>query len=272
MVGDAVQQHYGRHGLEDAILEVLGGEPLERLSPERAGRLEELHSRGRQATAELAGLADLAAGMRVLDVGCGLGAAARHLADAYDVSVSGIDLTPECVRVARRLTERAGLSPRVTFHAGNALSAPFATATFDRVWLQHVLMNVADKARLFAELRRLLKPGGRLVMHEVVASDANHLTYPLPWARTPATSFPPTPERLEIAIESAGFERLVWRETTALAAAWYGELLQRATADEGSAGLHRLLGCGALDMLRHLADNLREGRLGVVMAVFARTA
>lgn len=270
MTGDLVQQHYGRLGIADDILAALDADAIAGFSAEELASFDELHSRAREATGELAALAELRPGMHLLDVGSGLGGPARHLALAFGVRVTGIELTADYVRVARILTARAGLADRVAFEAGNALSAPFMMGAFDGAWLQHMVMNVADKARLFAELRRVLAPGGLLVVHEIVAPDGYRLRYPLPWARTPATSFVPRPERLQTTLATAGFAGRVWQDTTPLAAAWYRAILDCPGDDPRLLGLHTLLGPDALPMIENLAEHLEAGHLGVVMGVFAK--
>ena len=263
MTGHLVQQHYGREGLADAF---------GRFTTEELSSFDELHSRARQATSELAALASLRPGMRVLDVGSGLGGPARHLASAYGLRVTGLELTAEYVRLSRLLTERAGLSDHVGFEQGSALSAPFATRSFDCAWLQHVLVNVADKARLFAELKRVLAPGGCLALHEVVSPAGHRPSFPLPWGRSPLTSYVPGPERLRTAIENAGFAMRSWIDTTPLAAAWCRGVDSYAAGDVRLAGLSATLGEDARQMIANLGHDLDAGRLGVVMAVFDRTA
>lgn len=270
LTGDRVKRHYGREGLQDDLLAMIEGLGGERPAAEQLALVDEFHSRARAATTELAALARLTPGMRVLDVGSGLGGPARHLAETYQVNVTGIELTADYVRVARILTERAGLADRVKFRRGNAVSAPFAMNVFDCVWMQHVLMNVADKARLFTELRRILVPGGRLAMHEVIAFDGHNLHYPLPWARNPLTSFVPRPERLRVAVESASFSLVEWKDTTTLAIQWCRDLVDDSSQDARLHGLRTLLGPDAVEMVDNFLKNLTAGRLGVVMAVFEK--
>ena len=122
--------------------------------------LDQLHIRGKEATLDLARLAELTPGMLVLDVGGGIGGPARTLANEFGCVVTVLDLTEEFCRVGEMLTARTGLSDRVTFRPGNALDMPFPSSSFDRVWVQHSSMNIAAKERLFAEIHRVLRPGG----------------------------------------------------------------------------------------------------------------
>jgi 2-polyprenyl-3-methyl-5-hydroxy-6-metoxy-1,4-benzoquinol methylase len=101
----AVAQHYSRGGLEQQILDVLTttGANLEHLDPDQLAPVDEFHSGGRPATVELISQLDLRPGLRVLDVGSGLGSTARYLARQHAVEVTGLDLTMEYVQVAASL-------------------------------------------------------------------------------------------------------------------------------------------------------------------------
>jgi predicted O-methyltransferase YrrM len=85
--------------------------------------LDQLHCRSRQATSELAALARLRPGMRVLDVGSGLGGPARHLAGECGVRVTGLEPVEASVRIARLLTRHARMEHLVAFERGSALAA-----------------------------------------------------------------------------------------------------------------------------------------------------
>jgi SAM-dependent methyltransferase len=135
-----IERHYARGGLLDRILAVLekAGKDLERLTIDDLSPIDELHSRRRRATVELAELLAPKPGDSVVDVGSGLGGPARYLASFYGCRVTGVDLTPEFVAVATELARLTGLSDRVGFRQGSALQLPFANDTFDLAWSQNV--------------------------------------------------------------------------------------------------------------------------------------
>jgi sarcosine/dimethylglycine N-methyltransferase len=122
-----------------------------------------------------------------------------------------VDLSEPFVDAARYLTERTGQSGQVTFQCASALDLPFDDGRFDAVFLQHVAMNIADRMRLYGEIRRVLNAGGRFATYDVVLlSGAPH--YPVPWARTPDTSFLLSAPATRAAIESSGFHTLAWQD------------------------------------------------------------
>ena len=167
----AVIEHYGRAGLGDVILAALkvAGKDIDHLTPDDLAPVDEFHTRGRAATYDLARLLALKGDERILDMGSGIGGPSRYLAKTFGCRVVGLDLTPEFCRVATMLAAPTGLSDKVEYHEGNALAMPFAERSFHVVWSQNVVMNIADRDRLYGEIRRVLKPDGRYAFSDVVA-------------------------------------------------------------------------------------------------------
>jgi SAM-dependent methyltransferase len=262
-----VRDHYRATGLTERLktaLAALGPED-QRLTPQQLGALDQFHTRGLTATAELAKLAGITAATAVLDVGSGIGGPARFLAAAYGCRVTGVDLSEPFVDAARYLTERTGQSGQVSFQVASALELPFDDGHFDVVVSQHVAMNISDRARLYREMRRVLKSGGRFATFDVVLrSGEPH--YPVPWARTPATSFLLTAAATRDAIEPADFCTLVWQDDTEAAKAWITQL--RASGAPPSPNLGAVMGPDFAQLTGNLGRNLMEGRLGILTAVF----
>jgi SAM-dependent methyltransferase len=236
--------------------------------------LDEFHTRGLPATRELAQALAPSAGDTVLDVGSGLGGPARLLAAEHGCEVCGVDLSAEFVDVAARLTARTGLADAVRFQVADALGLPFPDAAFDHAWTQHVAMNIADRARLYSEVRRVLRPGGRFAVYDVVAlaGDGGPLRFPVPWAAGPDTSFLLTADETRAAVRTAGFAEVSFLDQSALAAEWFRALVAgvRGLAGGGAApliGLPVVMGEGFPAMAANLADNLIHGRVGVIQLV-----
>jgi len=264
---DDVRDHYRANRLTERLktaLTVLGPEE-QRLLPQHLAGLDQFHTRGLAATAELAKLAGIAADLSVLDVGSGVGGPARFLAATYGCRVTGVDLSEPFVDAARYLTERTGQSERVSFEIASALDLPFAGGRFDVVLLQHVAMNIADRARLYREIRRVLKRGGRFATFDVVLNGGKPL-YPVPWARTPATSFLLTAAATREAIEPAGFRTLAWQDDSEAAKAWFAQM--RESGPPPPPNLGAVMGPDFAQLAANLGRNLMEGRLGVLTAVF----
>ncbi len=264
---DDVRDHYRAIGLAERLKTALAafGPEDQRLAPEQLSALDQFHTRGLAATAELAKLTGIAADMTVLDVGAGVGGPARFLAQTYGCRVTGVDLSEPFVEAARYLTGRTGQSEHVSFETASALQLPFDDGRFDVALLQHVAMNIADRARLYREIRRVLKPDGRFATFDVV-SMGGEPHYPVPWARTPATSFLLTAAATREAIEPAGFRALAWQDDTEAAKAWIAEL--RASGPPPSPNLGTVMGPDFAELAANLGRNLMEGRVGVLTAVF----
>jgi sarcosine/dimethylglycine N-methyltransferase len=267
---DDVRDHYRATGLTErlkAALAVFGPED-QRLTPQQLATVDQFHTRGLAATAELAQLAGIASSMAVLDVGSGVGGPARFLAATCGCRVTGVDLSEPFVEAARYLTERTGQGALVSFEIGSALELPFDAGRFDAVLLQHVAMNISDRPRLYREIRRVLKQAGRFATYDVVLGDGksdDDVHYPAPWARTPATSFLLTAAATRGAIEAAGFRVLTWQDDSAAAKAWAAQV---RTSPPPSPNLGVVMGLDFAQLAANLGRNIIEGRVGILSAVF----
>jgi SAM-dependent methyltransferase len=198
-----VADHYRRRALGDVILRALKetGKDIEHLMPDDLAPVDEFHSGGRNATVRLAQLAEIDGSQRVLDVGCGIGGPSRYLASKFGCQVNGLDLTAEFVALAGMLAQRTRLADKVTYRQGNGLDLPFPDASFDVVWSQNAAMNIADRDRLYGEMRRVLRPAGRLALQDVAAGPGGEPHYPTPWASDKSISFLFPPQSTRAALE-----------------------------------------------------------------------
>ena len=181
------------------------GVELDALTLEALAPYDQFHGRGLEATAELADTLDVSPDDLLLDVGSGLGGPARYMADRFGCRVVGADLTGELCDVAGRLTALTGLTGRVSNAHASALAMPFRDAVFDGAYSMNVTMNIADRAALYAEMGRLLRPGGWLVVSEIARGPNPGLAYPTPWARGESESFLLPPAETVGLLEAAGF-------------------------------------------------------------------
>ena len=250
-----------RSNIERAL--VAAGKDLEHLQPADLDVVEDFHTLGRIATSQLAELAEISGHDRVLDAGSGIGGTARFLADRYGCGVTAIDLTEEYCQTARWLNRLVGLDDRISVHQGDVTQMPFADGSFDVVVSQHVQMNVADKARLYQQARRVLVLGGRLAIWDVAAGTPGTLEYPLPWADQPELSHLATTDDLRAVIESAGFAVVHWNDLTEEATPFMEDLL---AAPVGPLGLHAFVDNFA-EKAGNLTRGLASGRLRVIQGI-----
>src|SRR5215467_588137 len=215
-----VSRPYSSGKLMERLRAVLMAEGIDPEHPtvDQLAPFDQFHGRGLEATTQAADLVSAKPTDHILDVGSGIGGPARYFAHRFGCRVTGIDLTAEFCEVARVLTRATGLADRIAFEQGNALAMPFPDARFDGAYSLNVSMNIADKAGLYREVHRVLKPGAWFVLAEVAQGPAGEPTYPTPWAKTAETSFLSTPDETRRSLTDAGFTVVRSRDTAADAA------------------------------------------------------
>lgn len=266
-----VNEHYGLIDISARILEGLlsAGKDIHNLTRDDLASFDEFHAGGRESTRELARLAALSPGTKVLDVGSGIGGPARTLAAEFGCSVRGVDLTDEYCRAARMLTEKLGMSEQVGFQCGNALRMPFEDASFDIVWSQNTLMNVEDKLQLFREVARVLRPGGCFAFETILAGSVPDIHYPVFWADAPALNFLITPHEAKGLLTGIGFREQSWQDTTQRSLALQSkrkEVVEREGVPR--LGLNVIVPVKFLSKMENVLRNNLESRTITVQAVY----
>ena len=259
-----VAGHYTRGKLEDAILSAVAreGRDPSNLSPLDLAAVDEFHVGGIDSTRELAALMELRSDLRLLDVGCGIGGPARYFAAEHGCIVSGIDLTEEFVRVAKSLSQLVKLQHLVEFRQASALQLPFDGQCFDRAYMIHVGMNIADKAGVFREVRRVLKPGGLFMVFDFVRIADGPIRYPVPWALSEETSFVVAAKEYRNALVAAGFEIVHERGRRAFAIEFTEQRIARlAQGGPPALGLQLLMGEKTPMMTGNMLGMMKEGLL-----------
>lgn len=264
---DDVARHYSAGGdLSSAIADSLtrAGKDIGRLTTADLAAVDEFHIRGRKATLELAGDLNLNATSRVLDIGSGLGGPARTLAETYGCHVTGIDLTEAFCDAATTLSDWVGLADRVAFRQGDATNLPFDDAAFDAAMTIHVAMNIAAKDRMYAEARRVLKPGGRFVAYDVLQGEGGDVLFPVPWARDPSISHLATPDTMPTLLSEAGFRVMRVDDSTEESQRWFEEMAARMARSTPAVSFQAFLGNDFAAMARNQVINLRDRRIRTV--------
>lgn len=270
-----VSGHYHHGNLLSAIkagLEKQGIQP-QNASVENLGPVDEFHIGGRQASVHFLDLIEITPQRNILDIGCGLGGSARFAAKQYGAQITGIDLTAEYVETGQVLCDWVGLSDQVTLHHGSALSLPFADTSFGGAFMMHVGMNIPDKKALFAEVARVLKPGAKFGIYDIMKSNDEDLVYPIPWATTFETSWLSEPEEYRQALEANGFHVTIQNDRRDFAMDFFKKMKAASEASNGPPplGLHVLMQQSTAEKIPNMVANLMAGRISPVEMIATKT-
>jgi len=260
--------HYSASDIEARILagiRAAGLNPEQRLLPEELGALDHFHTGGVRASRELLEAAQIRGDDCVLDIGSGLAGSARLLASAVGCRVDCIEMSPDYCAGAVLLNRLTGLEDRIDVYQGSALDLPFADDSFDVVWMQNVGMNIADKRRLYGEIARVLRPGGRYAFQEMAAGTVATSYFPLPWATEPADNFLISAQEMHSVLGGCGFIAELFEDTS-------DSHLSRTISNAAPAVSGQLGLAIFVDDLAQKAANARrsleEGQVRLVRGVF----
>jgi ubiquinone/menaquinone biosynthesis C-methylase UbiE len=144
--------------------------PSHTSSEEIANMATALEERGQavdqqQVNAALVDVLAPAPGERLFEAGCGSGLLCRQVAPAIAPNgrVTGLDISPGLTRIAQKIAGEAGLANRIQWCSGKAEALPFPDACFDKALAARLLLHVSDPENILKEMRRVLRPGGKLV-------------------------------------------------------------------------------------------------------------
>lgn len=269
---NAVAQHYGDANLMARILAGLeaAGTDLNRLQPEDLAPVDEFLLGGREATARAVAKMSLRVDQHVLDVGCGIGGAARYIASQTGCKVTGLDLTPEYIEIARKLSDLTGLGGKTTFETGSALAMPFDDGAFDAAVTFHAAMNIADREALYGEIARVLKPGGAFGIYDVMKKNEGDLAFPVTWAQSADTSHLTTPDEMLTLLVGAGFEVVDVEDLTDFALDIFKQGQAAGADGPPPLGVHIVMGPSAPEKIKNTLTNLEDGLVAPVQMIARR--
>lgn len=274
--GKLVASHYTHGSLLDAIRDGIAksGKAIASIDIDDLGPVDEFHIGGRLATESFLGQLDIDAGHHVLDVGCGLGGGSRFAARRYSCRVTGVDLTKEYVETGNELCTWVGLNDQVKLQVEDATALSHPDKAFDRAYMMHVGMNIADKQSLASELHRVVLPGGRVGIYDVMTVGDGDLTFPVPWAAESAGSSVASPGAYKAALEAAGFRIVAERNRRDFALEFFAQLQAKAAKASGPPplGLHILMGDTAPVKFNNMIANISRNLIAPVEIVAERAA
>lgn len=265
---NSIAEHYTHGELLDRILkgiEAIGKTPAT-VTVDELAPVDEFHIGGRQASEDFISQLELSADDYTLDIGCGLGGTSRFVASRFGCRVTGIDLTAEFVSTGQFLCDWVGLSGQVELHQGDATEMPFSNESFDAAFMLHVGMNIADKAGLFAEVYRLIKPGAMFGIYDVMQTSDENLTYPVPWSSVPGTSALASQDQYVEGLEQVGFRIIRIRNRRDFAAEFFAETRKHMEQAGGAPplGVHIAMGDFASIKISNMVENIAAGRVAPV--------
>ncbi len=269
-----VAAHYGDGALLDRIKDGLARQGIHPpLDLDVLGAFDEFHIGGREATEAFADSLRISAASRVLDLGCGLGGPARYFARATGARVTGIDLTADFIEAGRELTGMALMLDLVDLVQGDILELPFPEARFDVAYMIHVGMNVADKAALFSQVARVLKPGGQFGLYDVMALSEDPVRFPVPWASRADHSALAAPQAYRDALRASGFDIESETDRSAFAEEFFARMAARQAAPDGPPplGLHLVMGADTKAKIANTVAAISAGGIAPIEIIARRS-
>ena len=259
-----IENHYTRAHLFDTIMQTLekAGIHKDQITRTAIAAVDAFHVRGIEVSRELAVKAAIQPGMRVLDIGCGLGGTCRMLAGEFGCEVTGIDITGEYIYTAQQLSALTGFQHTTRFIQGDALHLPFTDHSFDIVLSEHVQMNIIDKQSFYAGIERVLAPNGRFIYYDVLSKTNLPVYYPVPWAPDASLSFLITSNELHNLLQHAGLQCIQINDETEKGIDFFNHLINRI-AQKGLPvlGPQLLMGDDTIEKLKNFHRNLIEERV-----------
>ena len=268
-----VVKHYSRSDLFETIIQKLmdSGIEKDKITQKDISAVDEFHIRGAEATHELITESGINKDSKILDVGCGIGGPARMIAFETGCQVTGIDLTEDFIRTAKLLSELVNLDDLTEFICADATKLPFNDESFDIVWTQHAQMNIKEKDKLYSEIFRVLKKGGKFVYYDIFSAGNEPLYYPLPWAEESTISHLITVQDYADLLKKTGFKEIKTTDKTERSINFFRETFDRLVKEgPPKVGLNLLMKETAVEKLKNLLRNLTENKAAVQSGIYQK--
>ncbi|HCM76945.1 MAG TPA: class I SAM-dependent methyltransferase [Cytophagales bacterium] len=269
---ESIVNQYHVSGLFEEIVRQLESQGIntKQISRSSIAAIDEFHVRGAAVSKELAAYIDQP-GLSVIDIGCGLGGPCRMLAEEFNCNVTGIDMNTEFIRTAQKLTEWVGLTQKINFVQGDALQLPFPDKSFDVAWTQHVQMNIEDKQQFYAEMSRVLKPGGAFIYYDIFDLGNGPINFPVPWANEPAVSFLGTISGMETILRNLGFTKIQTSDQTDAGISFLYRVFENInTTAAPKPGLNLVMGVTMKEKLSNLLKGLAEDKIALQSGIYRK--
>ncbi|OQY00371.1 MAG: hypothetical protein B6I26_08385 [Desulfobacteraceae bacterium 4572_130] len=269
---NGIKNHYTSKNLKQRIIKGLekAKKNPEKLELKDLSLIDQLHTGGHLATLNLAKKININKNSKILDAGCGIGGSSRLLAKNFKCFVTGIDLVDEFINAAEFLTKSTNLDNYINFHKGNILNMNFNDNSFDYIWCQHSLMNIKDKKKLFLEFKRVLKPKGKLIFHEVFKGKKDIIHLPVPWASMHSISFLITFDEINELLKDLNFTCLFYEDLTINAEIWWEKVKQiiKISDKPKALGPYIIFGKNSFLFGNNMTANLQENRIKVFQSIY----
>jgi len=268
----AIENQYAQSGLYNSIIDSLKakGIDLNQVTRSHLSGVDEFHIRGEGVSYELARQANLS-NKKVLDIGCGLGGPCRMLSELYNCETYGIDMSPDYIETAKKLSALVSIDNASNFLIGDALNLPFEDGVFDVVWTQHVQMNIEDKHRFYSEINRVLANNGTFIYYDIFKQYPIEINYPVPWANDNSVSFLQTIKEMETILIELNLYKYQTTDQTDKGLEFLENVMHsKKLANSSTTGLNLLLGDETEEKFRNLLNALQCGKIELQSGVYKK--